>query len=158
MKTRLFFTAALTGALLCSVSCKDEANNAAEIENAAIAAAQATQDDETLVEAFYGRVSAAAEVIKSVNADNAVVKMAELRKLMTEARGYKDAFISMGGKIVVKNEAQKAQLAATRKAGIANFNEAVTAMDKLEPSEELTKFEAVVNEFISLIKEFQKAG
>ena len=158
MKKRFFFTTVLAGAVLCSVSCKDEANNADEVAKAAIAAASATEDDETLVEAFYGRVDAAAKVIASVNADNAVVKMAELRKIMKEARGYKDSFIAMGGKIVVKSEVHKTQLETLRKTSKNNFNAAVTAMDGLEATDELKEFDALVNEFISMINEFNKAS
>ena len=157
MKTRFLMTAALTGALLCSVSCKDDAKNeaAAEVENAAINAAAATNDDENLVEAFYDRVDAAAEVIATVDAGNAVNKMAELRKLMKEARGYKDAFAAMGGKIVVSDEAQKTHLENLRKSSTDRFNTALTTMDELEATDELVKFNDVVNEFIALIKEFK---
>ncbi len=159
MKQKHIIRVLATVAVLLSVSCKDEGADAKAAEaadSAAIKVAAATQDDENLVEAFYGRVDAAAQVLETVNADNAVKKMAELRAITREAKQYKEHFEAMGAKIVVKDEAHGARLASLTKNSVLRFNDAHSNLSRLDATPELQDFMVVVSEFVDVIKAFRK--
>lgn len=148
-----------TVAVLFSVSCKDKGEEAAATEaaeKAAIQVAATTQDDENLVEAFYGRVDAAAQVLETVDAGNAVRKMAELRRITREAKQYKENFEAMGAKVVVKDEAHGARLAALTKNSVKRFNDAHSNLSHLDATPELQDFMVVVSDFVDVINAFRK--
>ncbi|MDO4752325.1 MAG: hypothetical protein Q4A24_09505 [Akkermansia sp.] len=105
--------------------------------------------------AFYEQINAAAQVMESVDHINWEAKIDELRKIYDKAREYKITFDSISVISDTSNEKQRARLAIN---SVDRFYAAAKiAMNRIIARNSIynsMRFEEVVDDFISLILEF----